>query len=111
MKTLVKREREREMIKLLLSIKLIFLIIIISFFSSDFCSSSYNQCFGGWWEDDPLTETDRPGLANGELSQKLRASQSSPVEEVSEVKIGTENLTMLTPDHADIPGSPNTKLL
>ena len=40
-----------------------------------------------------LSETDRTGLANGEL----RASQSSPVEEeeVSEVKIGREKLAML----------------
>ena len=67
--------------------------IITYFFSADFCSSSYNQCFGGWWEDDGDltgvhhdTETERPGLANGELSQKLRDIQSSPEEEVSEVK-------------------------
>ena len=84
--------REREIImKLILDIRI--LHYIIYFFTPDFCSSSYNQCFGGWWEDDGdltgvhhVTETERPGLVNGELSQKLRDIQSSPEEEVSEVK-------------------------
>ena len=91
--------REREIImKLILDIRI--LHYIIYFFTPDFCSSSYNQCFGGWWEDDEdlagdnpaITETERPSLANGELTQKLLAIQSSQAEEeLSEVHFGPDH--------------------
>ena len=84
---------------------------IIYIFSPDYCSSSYNQCFGGWWEeegdltgDNPvLTETEK--MANG----KLLAIQSSQVEEdLSEVKIGTAKHGV---EQDDVTGSGKPKLL
>ena len=82
-----KADKERDnktYISLYFSLK----IIIIYFLSAEFCSSSYNQCFGGWWEDDrdltgviPVSEIERPSLANGELSQKILVEK-----ELSEVE-------------------------
>ena len=79
-----KRLVERDIMKL----NVVHKTIITYFFSADFCSSSYNQCFGGWWEDDrdlsgviPVSEIERPSLANGELSQKILVEK-----ELSEVE-------------------------
>ena len=87
-KRLVERERERDRERYFMKLNVVHKTIITYFFSADFCSSSYNQCFGGWWEDDrdltgviPVSEIERPSLANGELSQKILVEK-----ELSEVE-------------------------
>ena len=83
-----KISREREIDRDIMKLNVVHKTIITYFFSADFCSSSYNQCFGGWWEDDrdltgviPVSEIERPSLANGELSQKILVEK-----ELSEVE-------------------------
>ena len=76
--------------------------------STDLSQSSYNQCFGGWWDLEEFSDdksdvgilseeikdqsmTERPSLGNGKLTQELPGSTyfietSSTNEELDQVK-------------------------